>query len=412
MYLGQNSLIPTCRVDHISVIDKATLDCLQVRGGSDPRFLDHDPHVLVSVGMPLGSEHVFLARIRFTNMYVSVLENSGCIAEYKVNGTGDEAVDVELAIGVDVEGASIVSWREVKGHLLQVDTTMERSSFPRSILISLTKLEPDVVCIKIASSVGHLANIFPISEMQHSDWTSLFYEGISLQAFLDSMVRCSDGQQSYHSSSVNTSAAESNVWQRHLLHSIVRKLNLSRHLFILTTWNINTAKLIKQAMMKKCPSYRDYEASDYGVHEFDPQLDFSQFLEEARQHAKEVNFEASSTYTEEIGKKKQLEGEKKIKKSWKNSLLSWWKVHKKSKPSMEPAASTNISNPRKGHVSGPIYGSGRGDEMKLRRPTSGPITNLFNPINTGEDEIPYMCLDQINNNSHHVKSYGPVYLVT
>ena len=98
-----------------------------------------------------------------------------------------------------------------------------------------------------------------------------------------------------------------------------------------------------------------------------------QFLEEARQHAKEVNFEASS---------------------------------------MEPAASTNISKPRKGHVSGPIYGSGRGDEMKLRRPTSGPITNLFNPINRGEDEISYMCLDQINNNSHHVKSYGPVYLVT
>ncbi|KAK0597948.1 hypothetical protein LWI29_030116 [Acer saccharum] len=174
----------------------------------------------------------------------------------------------------------------------------------------------------------------------------------------------------------------------------------------------NLGEDFKKAMMKKCPSYRDYEASDYGVHEFDPQLDFSQFLEEARQHAKEVNFEASSTYTEEIGKKKQLEGEKKIKKSWKNSLLSWWKVHKKSKPSMEPAASTNISKPRKGHVSGPIYGSGRGDEMKLRRPTSGPITNLFNPINKGEDEIPYMCLDQINNNSHHIKSYGPVYLVT
>ncbi|KAK3220641.1 hypothetical protein Dsin_014611 [Dipteronia sinensis] len=159
--------------------------------------------------------------------------------------------------------------------------------------------------------------------------------------------------------------------------------------------------------MMKCPT-----DMDYGVHEFDPQLDFSQFLEEARQHAKEVNFEASSTYTEEIGKKNQLGGEKKIKKSWKNSLLSWWKVHKKSKPIMEPAASTsNISKPRKGHVSGPISGSGRGDEMKLQRPTSGPITNLFNPIKRGEDEIPYMCLDQINN-SHHVKSYGPVYLVT
>ncbi|KAK0598146.1 hypothetical protein LWI29_032060 [Acer saccharum] len=174
----------------------------------------------------------------------------------------------------------------------------------------------------------------------------------------------------------------------------------------------NLGEDMKKAMIKKCPTYMDYEGSDYGVHEFDPQLDFSLFLEEARQHAKEVNFEASSTNTEELRKKKQIGGEKKIKKSWKNSLLSWWKVHKKSKSSMEPAASTsNISKLRKGHVSGPIYSSGRGDDIKLRRQTSGPITNLFNPIKRGECEIPYMCLDQINN-SHHVKSYGPVYLVT
>ncbi|KAL5822254.1 hypothetical protein ACOSQ3_020160 [Xanthoceras sorbifolium] len=163
-------------------------------------------------------------------------------------------------------------------------------------------------------------------------------------------------------------------------------------------------------MMKKSPIHLDYETSDYGVHEFDPQLDFSQFLEEARQHANEMSFQSSSTYTEELGKQK-LGGEKKIKKSWKNSLFSWWKVHKKSKPSMEPANTSSISNPRKGHVSGPIYGSGRGDDMKLRRSTSGPITNLFNPIRKGEDEMPYMCLDQLND-SHHVKSYGPVYLVT
>ncbi|KAK1578305.1 hypothetical protein Q3G72_029210 [Acer saccharum] len=67
------------------MIDEATLDCLQVRGSSNPRFLDHDPHVLVSV----------------------VMENGGCITEYKINGTNNETVDVELAIGVDVEGAFV-----------------------------------------------------------------------------------------------------------------------------------------------------------------------------------------------------------------------------------------------------------------------------------------------------------------
>ncbi|KAI9162384.1 hypothetical protein LWI28_026768 [Acer negundo] len=118
-----------------------------------------------------------------------------------------------------------------------------------------------------------------------------------------SISRTTYNLHSYHSGSVNTSAAESNVWQRHLLLSIVRtqhsgncswcmrryiisndflsnkfwnsnqlscqkkkirvlrwkNLNLSRHLFILTTWNIYTTKLIKQAMMNKSPTYLDYE---------------------------------------------------------------------------------------------------------------------------------------------------------
>ncbi|KAJ0075864.1 hypothetical protein Patl1_33867 [Pistacia atlantica] len=162
------------------------------------------------------------------------------------------------------------------------------------------------------------------------------------------------------------------------------------------------------AAMKNSPIHLDYETSDYGVHEFDPQIDFSQFLEEAKQHAREMKFKASSTCFEETRKGKIGE-EKKIKKSWKNSLFRWLKVEKKSKPCTEPANTSHISKPRKGHVSGPIYGSGRGDDM--RRPTSGPITSFFKPIKRVENEIPYMCLDQLND-SHHVKSYGPVYLVT
>lgn len=199
--------------------------------------------------------------------------------------------------------------------------------------------------------------------------------------------------------------------------------------------------------MKHSPIHMNYETSDYGVHEFDPQVDFSQvkpvcsfssvgsalvffngykiripisfgcdfdqFLEEARQHAREVKFQAPSTFSEETGKKK-LGEDKKTKKSWKKSLFSWLKMEKNSKhPSMQPAANTShISKPRKGHVSGPISGSSsRGDGMRQRRPTSGPIAYFFSPSRKVENEIPYMCLDQLNN-PHHVKSYGPVYLVT
>lgn len=199
--------------------------------------------------------------------------------------------------------------------------------------------------------------------------------------------------------------------------------------------------------MKHSPIHMNYETSDYGVHEFDPQVDFSQvkpvcsfssvgsalvffngykiripisfgcdfdqFLEEARQHAREVKFQAPSTFSEETGKKK-LGEDKKTKKSWKKSLFSWLKMEKNSKhPSMGPAANTShISKPRKGHVSGPISGSSSGgDGMRQRRPTSGPIAYFFSPSRKVENEIPYMCLDQLNN-PHHVKSYGPVYLVT
>ncbi|KAJ4717705.1 Ubiquitin-fold modifier-conjugating enzyme [Melia azedarach] len=162
--------------------------------------------------------------------------------------------------------------------------------------------------------------------------------------------------------------------------------------------------------MKNSPTLLNYEASDYGVHEFDPQVDFSQFLEEARQHAREVNFQASSRYSEESEKGKSGE-HKKIKKSWKKCLFSWFKVEKKSKPGIEPENTSHISKPKKGHVSGPIYGSFRGDDTRQRRPSSGPIASFLNPIRKIESEIPYMCLDQLDN-PHHVRSYAPVYLVT
>lgn len=161
--------------------------------------------------------------------------------------------------------------------------------------------------------------------------------------------------------------------------------------------------------MKKSPVYPNYEGSDYGGYEFDPQVDFTQFLEEARQHARQMNLQNSQSNAEEARKTRTGGEEKKSKKSWKNSLLKWWKSD--NKKNTEPANSSHISNPRKGHVSGPIYGSGRAVEPKHRRQTSGPLTNLFNPTKRTGNEIPYMCLDQLNS-PNGVKAYGPVYLVT
>nr|XP_023902266.1 uncharacterized protein LOC112014124 isoform X2 [Quercus suber]XP_023902267.1 uncharacterized protein LOC112014124 isoform X2 [Quercus suber]XP_023902268.1 uncharacterized protein LOC112014124 isoform X2 [Quercus suber]XP_023902269.1 uncharacterized protein LOC112014124 isoform X2 [Quercus suber]XP_023902271.1 uncharacterized protein LOC112014124 isoform X2 [Quercus suber] len=163
--------------------------------------------------------------------------------------------------------------------------------------------------------------------------------------------------------------------------------------------------------MKKSPIYPKYETTAYEGDGFDSHVvDFSQFLQEARHHAREVGFHSSSLHPEE-NVKKRLAEEKKVKKSWKNSLLSWWKTDKKSKLQVEPEVSSYNSTPRQRLVSGPIHGSGKNNDCRYRHPTSGPITGLFNPTKRVENEISYMCLDQLDK-PHDVQTYGPVYLVT
>ncbi|KAF6139908.1 hypothetical protein GIB67_009755 [Kingdonia uniflora] len=159
--------------------------------------------------------------------------------------------------------------------------------------------------------------------------------------------------------------------------------------------------------MKKSPIFPKSEIGDYNGHDgFDSQLNFSKFLEETKNHASQIKSQAPSPYqTKAVNK--GLGEERKKKKSWKYSLFSWMKVKKKSKSAME-SSSPCISNPRRGSVSGPIYGSGR--KGLVARPISGPLSSLFTPVRKGEAEVPYMCLDQINYPIG--QTYGPVYLVT
>ncbi|KAK8514201.1 hypothetical protein V6N13_063105 [Hibiscus sabdariffa] len=157
--------------------------------------------------------------------------------------------------------------------------------------------------------------------------------------------------------------------------------------------------------MSKSPKYE--AISDYGSHEFDPRLNFAQFLEEARHHAggggvPHVNFQrSSSSCSTRVG------GHKKQMKLWKISLLSWWNFDRKNKSSSDPV---QVSKPTKGYGygSGPIAG---GIDTACRRVSSGPVSILFNPTKKVENEVPYMCLDQPNE-PHQIKGYGPVYLVT
>ncbi|PKI37936.1 uncharacterized protein LOC116201190 [Punica granatum] len=169
--------------------------------------------------------------------------------------------------------------------------------------------------------------------------------------------------------------------------------------------------------MKKYPVvFPKYETGDYGAIDFDPEVDFAQFLNEARQHKNVSDVVGSSLNVEHGGRRRSGDEKKEGKKSWKSSLFSWLKSDKKSKHRVEPATITSSCKPkpRKGHTSGPIYGSTvRGSEVVHHRPTSGPLSGFFSKTKRSENKTPYLTLGQLDRpNGNGASPYGPVYLVT
>lgn len=131
-----------------------------------------------------------------------------------------------------------------------------------------------------------------------------------------------------------------------------------------------------------------------------------QFLEEAR---KGISHGSSTTANPEMSRNEQLDREKKQnRKSWKTSLLSWLKTDKKGKSTnhYQPTNSTTAPKLKRGHFSGPVRGI---VGSRVLRSASGQLGGVFSE--TGETEVPYMCLAQLDN-PQKLHSYGPVYLVT
>ncbi|PIA43290.1 hypothetical protein AQUCO_02000605v1 [Aquilegia coerulea] len=170
--------------------------------------------------------------------------------------------------------------------------------------------------------------------------------------------------------------------------------------------------------MKKSPIFPNSEPALLDPHGlFDPTLHFSQFLEEAKKNrTSEAKTQTLSQLRNQQAQTKMPSHEKNINKSWKSALLfSWLKVDKKHKP---PRASSSSVSPhtsylKPGSLSGPIYGSGRKatPSLQVKRPVSGPISNLFNVRKDQDLSIPYVSLDELNHPTNS-QAYGPVYLVT
>ncbi|KAF8029234.1 hypothetical protein BT93_E1792 [Corymbia citriodora subsp. variegata] len=161
---------------------------------------------------------------------------------------------------------------------------------------------------------------------------------------------------------------------------------------------------------------RGSEESKYGEDfEFDPASDFSEFLDEARMHRSEEASPRAPSPGADISRPSEV---RKSKKSWKNSIVSWWlkackKFDKKSKSKVEPGSGSPSSHRMRNDVSGPIYMKCSGTRTpgeRPRRSSSGSRTGLFRSSWEMENEIPYAALDHVN--PRPAKPFGPVYFVT
>ncbi|KAJ8498531.1 hypothetical protein OPV22_009083 [Ensete ventricosum] len=163
--------------------------------------------------------------------------------------------------------------------------------------------------------------------------------------------------------------------------------------------------------MKKPPIFPKDEHGNCSELGYDLQLDFSKFLEEARNHASSVLSLPQSDSLEKVRMKDAK------KKTWKRSVSFWFKFRKSA--GEEATSKTNNtlkdSNPLDADhrpFSGPLFGNGSKFSQlhqRIRQSTSGPLACCFTPTRAEETEVPYRYLDH---QSHPLRAqaFGPIYL--
>lgn len=65
--------------------------------------MEDDPRGLSALRSALGGDDALLIFEGFPDDHLAVLEDGGCVAEDEIDGAGDGAVTVKLAVGVGVE---------------------------------------------------------------------------------------------------------------------------------------------------------------------------------------------------------------------------------------------------------------------------------------------------------------------
>ncbi|XAR57058.1 hypothetical protein NMG60_11025070 [Bertholletia excelsa] len=140
---------------------------------------------------------------------------------------------------------------------------------------------------------------------------------------------------------------------------------------------------------------------------FDPQITYSQVLEEARKQKRE-----SSRTTDALQCRRTRKGNRRW---WRTVVLffgSRW-----SHGGCVGAGAGGHHRHRSIAVSAPLYlvESRRAPAVAYRttrRPASGPIAGTFTPAGKGEVEVPYVCLRELNEQAPQRSRYVPIYCVT
>ncbi|CAI0466888.1 unnamed protein product [Linum tenue] len=179
--------------------------------------------------------------------------------------------------------------------------------------------------------------------------------------------------------------------------------------------------------------------SDYG---FDPQIDYFQFLEEAKKHKLNSTTAANSIDTLHFKLQKPLSRDEslkatrsnkaKIKKRWwKNALvffkLKWAHTNPKFEAfEAEEGEGDDVHRARaralRATMSGPVYyitesrsGSNTPYRTTTSRPASGPLAGSLSPAVKGDIDLPYVSLRELNMERQQQRmstSALPIYLVT
>ncbi|KDP27830.1 hypothetical protein JCGZ_18910 [Jatropha curcas] len=182
-------------------------------------------------------------------------------------------------------------------------------------------------------------------------------------------------------------------------------------------------------MANKSPIFPMPEPQHFSDYGFDPQIDYFQFLEEARKHKKEtarsidsLHFKLSKPISKDETNRKNHKTKK--KRWWRKAFLffKWKWIHSNDHDDL---ANEDVHKARarafRASISGPVYitESRSGSNTPYRttsRPSSGPLAGTLTPTRKGDLDIPYLSLRELNMEQQEQQrmstSAMPIYLVT